>query len=308
MFARRLAAGQFVVTGELSPPRDADATTFLQRLADLRPVLDAVNLTDNPGAAVRASPLAAAALARSCGVEPILQLTCRDRNRLALQSEILGAALLGVPAILAMTGDPITTGDQPEARPVFELDSFGLIQLIVRLRRGELASGRRLAHPPRLLVGGAEAPFAGPIHTTVDRLERKVEAGAEFIQTQFIWEVDRFAEWLAEVRRRGLHQRVKILAGVGILHSARAARWLGDHLGQLVPAPVLAQLSAAASGTELQVGIASAASLISRLRELEGLAGVHLLPVGGTTGLRPTVERAGLLPRPPLPAPSPAPA
>ncbi|MCS6801317.1 MAG: methylenetetrahydrofolate reductase [Chloroflexota bacterium] len=297
-FACRLKAGAFVVTGELSPPRSGDASLFRRRLAEARAVVDAVNITDNPGASVHASPLAGAAIALQEGVEPIVQLVCRDRNRLALQSDLIGAWLLGVRAVMAMTGDPVTAGDHPTAKAVFDLDSFGLIRLIARMRAGELDNGRPLPAPPRFVIGGAEAPFAGPISSTVDRLERKVEAGVEFIQTQFVWEADRFADWMAEVRRRGLHQRVAILPGVGVLRSAASARWLGDHLGQPVPPAIIGQLEAAGPTDGAQVGASIAAALINRLRAIEGVAGVHLLPVAWPAGLRAAVEAAGLLPTP----------
>jgi methylenetetrahydrofolate reductase (NADPH) len=293
-FVCRLHAGAFLVTGELTPPRGGDASQFRRRLAEVRGLVDAVNLTDNPGASVHASPLAGAAIALQAGVEPILQLVCRDRNRLALQSDLLGAWLLGVRAVVAMTGDPVAVGRHPDAKPVFDLDSFGLIRLIARMRSGELDNGQPLPAPPRFTIGATEAPFAGPVAATVDRLERKVEAGVEFVQTQFVWEADRFAEWMTEVRRRGLHQRVRILPSVGVLRSAATARWLGDHLGQSVPSPIVSQLEAAGPAGGAQVGVALATSLIGRLRAIEGVGGVHLLPVGWPGGLRATVEAAGL--------------
>lgn len=283
------------MTGELTPPRGGDAREFRQRLAEARGVVDAVNITDNPGASVHASPLAGAAIALQEGVEPIVQLVCRDRNRLALQSDLLGAWLLGVRAVVAMTGDPVAVGRHPDAKPVFDLDSFGLIRLMVRMRSGELENGQPLPDPPRFAIGATEAPFAGPVAATVDRLERKVEAGVEFVQTQFVWEADRFAEWMAEVRRRGLHQRARILPSVGILRSAASARWLGDHLGQPVPPPIVRQLDAVGPAGGGEVGVAIATSLIGRLRAIEGVGGVHLLPVAWPGGLRPTVEAAGLV-------------
>jgi methylenetetrahydrofolate reductase (NADPH) len=298
-FVRRLRAGAFVVTGELSPPRGGDARRFRQRLAEVAGRVDAVNITDNPGASVHASALAGAAIALQEGVEPILQMVCRDRNRLALQSDLLGAWLLGVRAVLAMTGDPVSVGDHPAAKPVFDLDSFGLIRLIVRLRGGELDNGRSLPNPPRLLIGGAEAPFAGPPTATVDRLERKVEAGVEFVQTQFVWEAGRFADWMDEVRRRGLHRRVAILPGVGPIRSVATARWLARHLGQPVPEPLVARLAEAGTEAGADVGAAIAAELVRELRAIEGVAGVHLMPVGWPAGLLATIEAAGIFERHP---------
>src|SRR5215472_7315464 len=231
-FQRRLVAGEFAVTAEIGPPRGADTAPITRTAALLRDWVDAVNITDNQGAAVRLSSLAGSVAALRAGVEPIMQLTCRDRNRIALQSELLSAAALGVPNVLIMTGDHPRHGDHPDATAVFDLDSTRLLSVATAMRdKGTLMSGAELNPPPSWLLGAVENP---PGHTAsaadaeaaaekaTGRLAGKINAGAQFVQTQFVFDVGAFAGWMKRVRDQGLHERCAILAGVGPVRSERA--------------------------------------------------------------------------------------
>ncbi len=219
----RLASGDVVVTAEIGPPRGADPAAIGAKAGPLRGWVDAVNVTDNQSAFVRMSSLAGSVLALAAGVEPVMQLTCRDRNRIALQSDLLAAAALGIRNVLLMTGDHPRFGDHPQARPVFDLDSVQLMQAARGMRdHGRLLSGRTLAAAPGWLIGAVENPFAPPAGFRAARLAKKVAAGAEFVQTQYVFDVPRFARWLAQVRDLGLDQRCAILAGVGPVRSIRA--------------------------------------------------------------------------------------
>lgn len=296
----KLRTGRFVVTGELTPPRDPDGTAFRARLAHVRGIVDAVNLTDNPGASVHASALAGAVLALEAGVEPILQVTCRDRNRIGIMSDLLGAWMLGVRNVMAMTGDLPDKGNQPDAKPVFDYDSFTLIKAIDTLRNeGKLPNDIPVSHAPRYLIGGAEAPSLAPVKAGVERLKRKVDAGVNFVQTQFVYETGEFEEWLGEIDRQGFADRLSVIAGIGVIRSAETVRHMREHLpGSGIPEWVAGKLDgmSGAAGEETATRIAT--DIIDRLRTLKGVAGIHVMPVGWAAGLVRVVNAAGLAPRP----------
>src|SRR5215468_11729847 len=228
----RLTSGSFAVTAEISPPRGASTDPVAATAALLRDWVDAVNVTDNQGSNVRLASWAGSLAVLKTGLEPVMQMTCRDRNRIALQSDLLGASALGIRNVLVMTGDHPKFGDHPEAKPVFDLDSVQLLWTLRHMRdQGAVLSGRALKPPPDCFLGAVENPFAPPAGFRADRLGKKVDAGAQFVQTQFVFDVAAFARWMSEVRDLGLHERCYILAGVGPISSLRA---LG-HLERGVP-------------------------------------------------------------------------
>jgi methylenetetrahydrofolate reductase (NADPH) len=293
---RRLAAGQKVVTGEVAPPKGA-ARAQLEALArNLAPVVDAINLTDNQRGVARMSALGAGIILQQLGLEPIVQMTCQHRNRIALQADALSASALGIPNLLAMTGDHPRIGDHPEAKNVLDVNSFQLLRMLRTLRdEATFQSGTPLKQAPQFFIGGV----ANPNVERATRLEKKIEAGAEFIQTQLLFDLNRFRQWMSDVRAAGLHQQAHILAGVMILRRPNSARYLRDHLpGTLMPDDVVERMERAVD-SEAE-GIALAAELVTELLSIEGVAGVHLMSVDWTRSIPQVVERAGLLPRPPL--------
>ncbi len=294
---RRLAAGQIVVTGEMAPPKGGDPTRLLQLAQAMQPSVDAINLTDNQRGVARMSSLGAAAILRQAGIEPIMQMTCQHRNRIALQADALSASALGVRNILCMTGDHPRIGDHPQAKNVLDLNSFQLIRMLRKLRdEARFDSGGQLKEPPQFFVGGV----ANPNVERAARLEKKVQSGAEFIQTQLIFDVARFRTWMADVRAAGLHQQAHILAGVMVLRRPHSALYLRDHLpGTLMTDSIVDRMQAAEDSE--REGITIAAELVSELLSVEGVAGVHIMSVDWTRAIPQIIERAGLLPRPVLP-------
>ncbi len=310
-FQRRLAAGEFTVTAEIGPPRGADTAPIARTAAQLRDWVDAVNITDNQSAAVRLSSLAGSLAALGAGIEPIMQLTCRDRNRIALQSELLSASALGVPNVLIMSGDHPRHGDHADAKPVFDLDSRQLLQVATAMRdQGRLMSGGELKPPPYWFLGAVENPpgggpgLAGPdateaIDKAVYRLAGKVEAGAQFVQTQFVFDVPAFAAWLARVRDLGLDERCYILAGVGPVRSHRALAHLATLPGVSIPESIADRLAAASADRILAESEKLCSEIIARLAELPGVAGVHVMAIGAQKAIPAILEQAGLPARPP---------
>jgi methylenetetrahydrofolate reductase (NADPH) len=310
-FQRRLAAGEFTVTAEIGPPRGADTAPIARTAALLRDWVDAVNITDNQSAAVRLSSLAGSLAALGAGIEPIMQLTCRDRNRIALQSELLSASALGVPNVLIMSGDHPRHGDHADAKPVFDLDSRQLLQVATAMRdQGRLMSGGELKPPPSWFLGAVENPpgggpgLAGPdgteaIDKAVYRLAGKVEAGAQFVQTQFVFDVPAFAAWLARVRDLGLDERCYILAGVGPVRSHRALAHLATLPGVTIPESIADRLSAASADRILAESEKLCSEIIAQLAELPGVAGVHVMAIGAQKAIPAILEQAGLPARPP---------
>lgn len=285
-----LATGKTVVTGEIAPPRGASPEALLKLATNLAPAVDALNLTDNQRGLGRMSAMTAAIFLRQHGYEVIAQMTCQHRNRIALQADALGGAMCGVQNILAMTGDHPRIGDHPETKNVLDVNSFQLINMLRTMRdQSAMQSGVSLTVAPRYLVGGV----ANPNIEKATRLERKIQFGAEFIQTQIIFDVERFAEWMQAVRTLGLHQQASIMAGVMIIKSAQSARFLRDHLpGSRVPEHIVERMEHAAD-PEAE-GIAVAAELCQQLLAIEGVRGVHLMSVGWTKAIPLVVRRAGL--------------
>lgn len=301
-----LRSGEFVLTAELGTSDSADPAGIHASALALRGAVDAVNCTDNPGANVHLSPLAAARLLLDAGVEPIMQLTCRDRNRLALQSDLLGAAALGVRNVLLMSGDDVRAGDHPEAKPVYEIDSLQLVRIARIMRdQGTYLSGRKLDPAPSFFIGAVENPFAPPFDFRPHRLAKKIEAGAQFIQTQLVFNLPRFREFMARVVELGLHRQAFILASVGVPRSARAARFMQRHVPGLdVPDEVVTRLERAGAAGQETEGLSIAAELAARIREIPGVSGLHLIAIKWEEGVIRLIERAALPRRQPALAPA----
>ena len=297
-FRAALESGAFTVTAEIGPPRGADAGAIARKVAPLRDWVAAVNITDNQGASVRLANWAGSLAALAAGVEPIMQLTCRDRNRIALQSDLLGASALGIPNILVMTGDHPRFGDHASAKPVFDLDSVQLLWTARTMRdEGKLLSGRKLNPPPSWFLGAVENPSAPPADFRAARLGKKVAAGAQFVQTQYVFDAAAFAGWLAQVRDLGLHERCHILAGVGPIASLRALAHLEQGVpGVQVPAQVARRLRGVPPDRVADEGIAICAETISELAQVPGLAGVHVMAVGAEHRIPAILRQAGLAP------------
>ncbi len=274
---RVLRAGRFAVTAELNPPDSADAQHVYDHARPLSEVCDAINATDASGAHCHMSSIAICALLTRAGYAPVLQISCRDRNRIAIQGDVLGAAAMGVANILCLTGDGVETGDHPQAKPVFDLDSISLLDTLRTMRDGgRFLSGRKLIAPPRVFLGAAENPFAPPHDFRPIRLAKKIAAGAQFIQTQYCFDLPMFERFMARVRDLGLHERAFILAGVGPLASARAARWMRANVpGVHIPDAVIERLDKAAKPRE--EGKRLCIELIQRMSEIKGVAGVHVM-------------------------------
>ena len=289
--------GHFAVTAEVVPPRSGDGRAVTAQARALVGYADAVNVTDNPTGAAHMSSLAGAAFVRAAGLEPVVQLTCRDRNRLGLISDLLGAWGLGARNALCLTGDPTSSGDHPEAKAVYDIDVLDLIRLVVKLRdEGRTLTGHSLDPAPRFFIGVADLPLAPNYDVT--RLERKADAGADFVQTQIVFDVDAFGEWAETIGSRGLFERMFILAGVAPLRGASSARYIREHLpGVLVPDGIVEQLDAAGPEAS-QVGVDLTVDVVNRLRKVPGLAGVHVMGLGNEEPVRRVIDRAGLLPRP----------
>ena len=291
--AQRLAAGHFVVTAEVNPPRHADPETVRRQARLLHGAVDAINLTDCTRGILRMSSTAAAILVREEGVEPIVQMTCRDRNQIALQSELLGLSALGLPNVLLLTGDDPTAGDHPEAKAVFDLNGTSLLAAANRLRReGTSVSGAKISSPPTLLLGAAGDPEKDLTQPDRPTIADKAAAGADFIQTQPVFDVARFASWLALVRDAGLHERPAILAGVFILDSAKRAQFLQQVPGVVLSDAIVERLERADDARE--EGLRIAIELANQLTALDGVRGVHLMGIEASSAMRTVVERSSL--------------
>jgi methylenetetrahydrofolate reductase (NADPH) len=292
-FERACRSGQFVVTVEIAPPDSADPRPLLERARRFRGLADAINITDGAGGNCHMSSMAAAALLVADGLTPVGQFACRDRNRIAIQGDLLGAAVLGVQNVLCLTGDDVSQGDQPEARPVFDLYAVSLLHIARRMcEEGEFASGRRLEQAPRLFLGATANPFAPPHADRVANLEKKIDAGAAFIQTQFCFDLERFESFMRAVRARDLHRRATMIVGVGALASAGALqRMRGRVPGVHVPDAVIARIAAAAD--QKAEGRQVCIEMIRALRSIEGVAGVHLMGYRNEATLAEIIVESG---------------
>lgn len=297
---RVLEARQFAVTSELGPPQSADPEVIRRKARILKGYVDACNVTDGQTAVVRMASWAACLIAKEEGLDPIVQMTCRDRNRIALQMDVLGIAALGINNLLCLTGDHQKFGDHPAAKGVYDLDSIQLVKMVRDMRDDKkLQCGESISVEPHLFIGAAENPFADPFEFRAARLAKKVAAGADFIQTQLIYNVDKFAAWMKAVRDRGLHERVKILAGVGPIKSVGAARYMKTRVpGMDVPDSVVARLQGVPKDQVPKEGIKLCVDIINKVREIEGVAGIHLMAIEWEEVVPEMVEAAGLLPRP----------
>jgi len=276
-FEQLLASGAFAVTAEFSPPDSADPAEVYTRLDYFREGVDAINVTDGSGANCHMSSLGVSALLRQAGFEPVMQIACRDRNRIAIQGDILGAAALGIRNLLCLTGDSTLVGDHPDAKPVCDLDSMSLLQT-ARVMRDEsrFLSGRKLSAVPRLFLGGADNPFAPPYGMRPMRLARKIAAGAQFVQTQYCFDLKLLEEYMQRVRDEGLHERCHILIGVGPVASAKTARWLRSKVpGVHIPDEVVFRLEQAED--QRLEGRKICVEMIQAIRATRGVAGVHIM-------------------------------
>jgi len=297
-----LSAGKFAVTSELGPPQNADPDVIKKKSQYCLGNVDGANITDNQTAIVRMSSIAAGAIAISCGLEPVVQMVCRDRNRIAMQSDILGAAALGVKNLLCLSGDHQKFGNHPQANNVFDLDSVQLIAMVKKMRdEKQFLSGDPIKeHEPRLFIGAVENPFADPFEFRVIRLAKKIEAGADFIQTQCVFDVDKFGKWMELVVKAGLHKKVYILAGLTPVRSERALKYMkAEVAGMSIPDELISRMEAAGEKEEKkEEGIKICLEMIEKVKNMEGVAGIHLMPIGWESITPVILERAGLLPRP----------
>jgi methylenetetrahydrofolate reductase (NADPH) len=290
-FAQRLQAGRFVITAEVVPPVSCNPADLLAKALPLRGFADAVNVTDGAGARAHMSAMAAAALLIGAGIEPVLQLTCRDRNRIALQGELMGAAALGVRNLLLLRGDDPTAGDQPDAKPVFDLDSRKLIETARAIRDGKMPHGVPVAGAARFFIGAADSPIDPPPGWQPDGLVAKVAAGVQFVQTQFCMDTAVMRRYTARLAEAGLAGRVFLLIGVNPLRSAKSAAWMRSHLfGTIIPDAIVARLErakdAAAEGRKICV------ETIEELSRIPGVAGVHVMAPGNEAAVSEVIAAA----------------
>lgn len=298
-----LDSGKFAVTAEIGPPRGANPEHMIELARKLKGSADAFNLTDNQTAIVRLSSIASAIILMREGLEPVIQMTCRDRNRIALQSDLLGASAIGVRNVLCLTGDHHTFGNEKSAKGVFDLDSISLLSTFRNMRDSKRQlSGEELESPPIVYLGAAENPFATPYEFRALRLQKKVDAGAQFVQTQAIFDLDWFERWMAEVRKLGLHERVHILGGVIPSKSLGAVRYMKNKVpGMKVPDAIVNRMkNAKDKNQEKEEGLRICVEMIERLKAIEGVHGVHIMAVMWEEMVPYLVKEAGLLPRPSL--------
>ena len=299
-----LESGQLAVTGECGPPRGADRSVIERKAQFLKGNVDAINVTDNQTSIVRMSSIATCVLLNQMGLEGTMQMVTRDRNRIAIQSDIFGAYALGIRNILCLSGDHQCFGDHPTSKNVFDLDSIQLIQTVKQMRDdGKVLGGEEIQGVPRMFIGAAANPFADPFEFRVVRLAKKVAAGADFIQTQCIYNLDKFEKWMEMVRDRGLHEKVHILAGVTPLKSVGMAKYMKEKVaGMEVPDEAIDRLKGVPKEKRPEKGIDICVETIQRLKEIEGVHGIHLMAIEWEEMVPPIVEKAGLLPRP-IPSP-----
>jgi methylenetetrahydrofolate reductase (NADPH) len=290
---KKIESNQFVVCGEIGPPQSSDGDVIREKSKHFKGYVDAVNVTDNQTAVVRLSSIASAKILLDEGVEPIMQMTCRDRNRLAIQSDLLGAAALGVRNVLCLTGDYQTFGDQPEAKGVFDLDSIQLVATVAAMNSGFLLSGSEMKKPPEFLIGAAANPFAEPLEMRLIRLHKKIAAGARFIQTQPVFDLGIFTRWMERVVDMGLHEKAAILPGVMPVRSVKALLWMKEKVpGMRIHAEYIDRMSRARDPQG--EGVAVAVELIRALKDMRGVRGIHLMPALWESITPTIIKEAGL--------------
>jgi methylenetetrahydrofolate reductase (NADPH) len=297
-----LSAGHFAFTGELGPPRGAHAEEVRKKAVHLKGRVDSVNITDNQTAVVRMASWAACLLLIQEGIEPNFQMVCRDRNRLAMQADILGAYALGIRNILCLSGDHCQFGDHPTVKGVFDIDSMQLISMVKKMRdEGKFLSGTELDGPPKMFIGAASNPFADPFEWRVHRLAKKVEAGVDFIQTQCIYNMPKFREFIRQANDLGLTEKAFILAGVTPMKSLGMAKYMKNKVpGMDVPDEIIKRLQGVAKDKQGEEGIKITLEQIAEFKEMKGVAGVHLMAIEWEHRVPEIAERAGMLPRPKL--------
>ena len=299
-FERACNSGRFVVTVEVAPPDSADPQALLARAEKFSGLVDAINITDGAGGNCHMSSAAASAILAAHGYAPVYQIACRDRNRIAIQGDIIGAAALGVKNILCLTGDDVSQGDHPQAKPVFDLDAVSLLHIARGMcDRAEYASGRKIETPPDFFIGATANPFVAPYTDRIANLEKKITAGARFIQTQFCFDLALFEDFMKEVRRRELHKRAHIIVGVGTLGSAKALKWMGEHVpGVHVPPALIERIGRAEN--QKQAAKLACIDTIRALANIEGVAGVHVMGHKNEDVLAEIIVESGLRQRPRL--------
>ncbi len=295
-----LGAGHFAVTAECGPPKGSDVSVLEKKAAFLKDCVDAVNVTDNQTAIVRMSSLAASGILKNLGLEPVLQMVTRDRNRIALQSDLFGAYALGIRNVLCLTGDHHCFGNQKEAIGVFDLDSIQLIRTVRDMRdTGKIIGGEDIQVAPKMFIGAAENPFADPINWRVVRLGKKVDAGVDFIQTQCIFNVPRYAEFMTQAADQGLTDRVKILAGITPMKSVGMAKYMAEKVaGMDVPKELIDRMAGVPKEKQAEEGIKIAVETIQQVREIPGTAGIHLMAIEWEQKVPEILAAAGLEKRP----------
>jgi len=295
-----LQRGDFAVTAECGPPKGADPEVVKSKGRVLKGHVDSVNVTDNQTGVVRLCSLAACALLKAEGLDPVLQMVTRDRNRIALQSDVLGASALGIRNILCLSGDHQSFGNQPQAKGVFDIDSVQLVQTVRKMRdAGEVIGGEKLTEPPQLFIGAVANPFADPFKYRAARLATKVEAGAEFIQTQCIFNLNRFKEWMGLIKDYGMADKVYILGGITPLKSVRMAEYMAKQVaGMDIPEEIINRMKSVPAKEQRQEGIKIAIETIQALKEMDGVHGVHIMAIEWEDAVPQIVEEAKLFPRP----------
>ncbi len=291
-------SGNFVVTGELGPPKSSDIAQLKHHAEEMKDHVDAYNITDNQTAIVRTSSIACGATLVQMGLEPIIQITVRDRNRICIQGDVLGAHALGIKNILCLSGDHQSFGNEPGSKGVYDIDSMQLLKGLQEMRdENHFIGGDELEAPINYYLGAVSNPFADPFEYRVDRLEKKINAGASFIQTQCIFDIDRFEKWMELVRERGLHKKTAIMGGVTPIKSMGAARYMKNNVsGITIPDKLIDRLKGAEKKKE--EGLKICIETIKRLQEIEGVAGVHIMAIAWEEIVPEIVERSGLYPRP----------
>jgi methylenetetrahydrofolate reductase (NADPH) len=290
----KIESDKFIVCGEIGPPQSCDGDVIRRKSAFFKGVVDAVNITDNQTAIVRLSSIASAKILLEEGIEPIMQMTCRDRNRIAIQSDLLGAAALGIRNVLCLTGDHQKFGDQPEARGVFDMDSIQLIATAAKMNEGFLLSGQEMKKAPHFLIGAAANPCGEPFEMRLIRLHKKVQAGAQFIQTQPVFNMEVFARWMERVVEMGLHEKCAILAGIMPVKSEKALLYMKKEVpGFRVNDEYIERMKNARDPKE--EGVKIAVEIIRTLQHIKGVRGIHLMPVMWESVTPAIMKEAGLL-------------
>ena len=294
------ASGEFAVTSECGPPRGAVPEKIIEKAKMLKGYVDAVNVTDNQTAMVRMSSFAACVFIKQLGMNPILQMVTRDRNRLAMQADILGAYSHGIDTMLCLSGDHPHFGDHPMAANVHDIDSIQFVQMVRDMRdKGKFQGGDDILNPPKMFIGAAANPFADPFELRVSRLVKKVKAGTDFIQSQCIYNLDKFEKWMEGVRDRGLHEKVNIMAGITPMKSVGMAKYMKNRVpGMDVPDEIIKRMGGVPKEKQPDEGIKISVEAIERLKTVEGVKGFHIMAIEWEEKVPEIAEKAGLLPRP----------